>query len=147
MEGVRSEKSAVAAFVEQSTLFVKARVLAEKDAVSFREAAMRELKGLKVSSLLLDNGRECSCWPMIERHLATKVWFCSPGKPWQKGRVENLMGLFRDWFPKRKPLGDVRLVEKTLSEAVDALNGRPRKKLGWLTPKEAYEKMLLSCIS
>jgi IS30 family transposase len=75
-------------------------------------------------------------------HYQTDVpsYFCDPYSSWQKGGVENLNGLIREYFPKRSNLDIIQ--ENEIYLVQEKLNNRPRKKLNYLTPNEVIAKEL-----
>ena len=68
-------------------------------------------------------------------------YFALPHHPWQRGTNENTNGLLREYFPKGKDLADVS--EAQIQQKVDELNRRPRKRLKYRTPFEAFFSDLL----
>ena len=61
------------------------------------------------------------------------------GLKYEKGLVENTIGLCREFFPKLTTLPENQNVYR---EAQDKINSRPKKVLGFATPKSLYKKLL-----
>jgi IS30 family transposase len=59
----------------------------------------------------------------------------------QRGTNENTNGLLRQYFHKGH---DLTRWSRDELEAAAALNGRPRKTLGWKTPAETLDEHLRS---
>ena len=85
-------------------------------------------------TITFDNGTEFHSYKVIEDMFGVMCYFANPHAPWERGCNENFNGLLRQYFPKGTSLhyiGNVRT--KFVSEQ---LNNRPRKRLGFKTPKE-----------
>jgi IS30 family transposase len=93
-------------------------------------------------SLTWDQGAEMAQHARLKIDTGVQVYFCDPQSPWQRGTNENTNGLLRQYFPKGTDLS-THSAEQIAAVAV-ALNSRPRKALGWKTPAEALDALLLS---
>ena len=87
-------------------------------------------------TLTLDNGKEFAEHQDVERSIEAPVFFADPCASWQRGSNENTNGLLRQYFPKGVPLDQVS--KRELDAVVEAINHRPRKRLGWDSPYEAF---------
>ena len=62
--------------------------------------AMKYLPPELRKTLTYDRGREMAEHKILEQDLGIEVYFCDPHSPWQKGSVENMNGLIRQYLPK-----------------------------------------------
>ena len=137
--------SAIGTLVERTTRFTLLLHLQDQTAATVRDAIEATITTLPATlrrSLTWDQGRELAAH--LELRLATnlEVYFCDPHSPWQRGTNENTNGLLRQYFPKGTDLS--KHSPQRLAEVAAGLNGRPRKTLGWRTPFEAFNDLLLS---
>ena len=117
--------------------------LAGHGAEAVRDAIARTMFTLPEQlrrSLTWDQGAEMSQHAKLRIDPGLDVYFCEPHSPWQRGTNENTNGLLRQYFPKGTDLS-THGVDDLLAVAT-ALNGRPRKTLGWRTPAEALDLAL-----
>ena len=90
-------------------------------------------------SVTYDNGSENADHALVNRTLGTDSYFCAPYHSWEKGTVENTIGLVRRWLPKKTNLDTVS--DDKIMEIERWLNDRPRKCLGYKTPLEVFNKL------
>ncbi len=86
-------------------------------------------------SLTWDNGKEGVCHIRIRDGYNIETYFCDPYSSWQKGGVENLNGLIREYLPRETDMDTI--TDDDVYRIQEKLNNRPRKKLGYLTPNKA----------
>lgn len=119
--------------------------LAGHGAEAVRDAIAATIKTLPEHlrrSLTWDQGAEMAQHARLRIDTGLAIYFCDPHSPWQRGTNENTNGLLRQYFPKGTDLHKHGPDE--LAAVADALNGRPRKTLGWKTPAEALDLLLQS---
>lgn len=114
--------------VDRKSRFLRAGLLAKRDASLTKDVICQLLKGLPVKSISLDNGSEFAEFRALEKGLCTVIYFAEPHKPWQRGTNENTNDLLRFFFPKGF---DFRTItQETVDYVVNLINHRPRKCLG-----------------
>jgi transposase, IS30 family len=86
-------------------------------------------------SVTWDNGKEGVCHTKIRDNYNIETYFCDPYSSWQKGGVENLNGLIREYLPRETDMDTI--TDEDIYRIQEKLNNRPRKKLGYLTPNQA----------
>lgn len=122
--------------VDRKSRFLRAGLLAKRDASLTKDVICKLLKDLPVKSISLDNGSEFSEFRAVEKELGTLVYFAEPHKPWQRGTNENTNDILRFFFKKGFDFHSV--TRETVDNVVDLINNRPRKCLGWKTPAEVF---------
>ncbi len=64
--------------------------------------------------------------------------------PWERGTNEHTNRMIRRYLPKGTPITDH---QACLTAIAEELNEIPRKVLDWLTPREAYERLLATTVA
>lgn len=98
-----------------------------------------------VNTLTNDNGVEFQRDEALQKKMGIPIYFTDPSSPWQRGSIENLNGLVRQYIPKG---ADIRQLPEWMPQALEiTLNHRPRKTLGYRTPHEVHYRRRLTMIS
>ena len=137
----RKSTAALQSMVERKTGLVLLTRMNRATAAEMRTAACRSLRPFPSKfrqTLTLDNGSENTCWRDLEKDLDLACFFAHPYHSWERGTNENTNGLVRWYLPKGT---DFSQVPECIIQAVqNALNNRPRKRLGWRTPVEVFNE-------
>lgn len=129
-------KGLLVSFVDRKSRFLIAGKLNTRNATETRSVMEKILSNHIVKSISLDNGSEFSEFRILEENLKAPVYFAEPHKPWQRGTNENTNDILRFFFPKGYDFRN--LAQAQLDVVVDLINNRPRKCLGWKSPKEIF---------
>ena len=137
----KNHKGAIMTLDERKSKVRLAAPLQSKKAQPVKQATIDLLQPIKlfVETITFDNGKEFSLHEAIAKALGCDTYFARPYHSWERGQNENANGLLRQYFPKSKELVNVAM--KQVVEAVDKLNSRPRKCLGFKTPYEVFEEL------
>lgn len=133
MLGRRKKGATISVQQERKSRYIVLTKCRDKSALATQRAVTKRLSafsGALRRTLTLDRGTENAEW----KTFGLPVFFCDPYSSWQKGSVENVIGLLRRYMPKGMDLATV--TPKQLKAIQDRLNNRPRKILGFKTPAE-----------
>lgn len=136
--GIKGE-AALITMAERRSRLCRAVKVSNRKAGTARDAIAATLKPLRgaVHTLTYDNGSEFSYHQNINRMLGSQSFFAHPFHSWERGTNENMNGLLRQYFPKGKPMA--QLTKDHIQRAVERLNNRPRKCLGYKTPNQVFK--------
>lgn len=137
----RKQKAKLSVKYERKSMLCRLHKISDKSALENEDSIVNTLEDFPrnwFKTITRDNGGENA------RHLETlenfnvPSYFCDPYCSWQKGGIENLNKLIRQYFPKN---GDIENVsEKDILLVQEKLNNRPRKSINYLTPNEIFAK-------
>lgn len=136
------QKSAVLTLLERSVNMLLQTKLPSKSPEDVEAAVKRLLLPYRqwVFTITTDNGLEFRNHLSIGNFLGCTVYFADPYCSGQKGAVENANKLLREFFPKGTDFREV--TQQELDKAQAMINARPRKKLGFSTPKIEFFKKI-----
>jgi IS30 family transposase len=127
--------------IERKTRFTMAKLIntfqAEETAKKVSHM-YRDLPFEAKKSTTLDNGKENT----NHKDFGLTTYFADPYSSWQRGTNENTNGLIRRYLPKKTDF--TKLTQNELDDIIWEINNRPRKCLGFYTPREAFKKELQS---
>jgi transposase, IS30 family len=136
--------TAIGTLVERSTRFVMlfklpSGINAESARLGLTQKILTLPENLR-RSLAWDQGREMKEHIRFTIDTGLQVYFCDPGKPWQRGSNENTNGLLRQYFPSGKTVAS--LSQERLDAVAAQLNARPRETLDWKSPAKRLAQFL-----
>lgn len=141
----RKQKTALSVQYERQAMIIRMHKVANRTARENNQAISRTLETMPAylnKSITFDNGLENTCHTRIRDNFNVDTYFCRPYAAWQKGGVENAIGLIRRYLPKTTNLAT--LTDEDIHAIQEILNNRPRKKLKYKTPNEALSVALNS---
>ncbi len=136
--------AALLTIIDRRSRYARIRHVARVCAADVAAATHDALASHVTKTLTNDNGVEFQQSSALEAALRIPIYFTEPSSPWQRGSIENLNGLIRQYVGKGT---DLDRAPEWLPQALeDTLNHRPRKTLGYRTPHEVFFKKRLAMI-
>ncbi|WP_138445490.1 IS30 family transposase [Sinomonas susongensis] len=130
--------TAVGTLVERKSRFLILVPLPAKSTTAVTGGVIDKVHGLPQAlrkTLTWDRGKEMAGHAAITLATDMDVYFADPHSPWQRGTNENTNGLLRQYLPKGSKIpSDPSYLEAIAFE----MNNRPRKTLGFKTPREVF---------
>ena len=134
------QRHCVLTLVERVTGYLVIKKLtarSKEQAARALSQALFELSN-RCRTITLDNGTEFHDYAAVEAVQKVKFYFCTPDHSWERGTNENTNGLIRQYLPKGSCF---RLITQSdCDEIANNLNNRPRERLGFRTPSEAFAR-------
>lgn len=137
----RKQRAKLSVKYERKSMLCRLHKISDKSALENEESIINTIEDFPkdwFKTITRDNGGENA------KHLETlekfdvPSYFCDPYCSWQKGGIENLNKLIRQYFPKN---GDIENAsKKDILLVQERLNNRPRKSIHYLTPNEIFAK-------
>ena len=136
----RNHKQAIVSIVERKTGFTLIQKVERKTAEAVSHVMTDLLKPYrrKVHTITSDNGREFAGHEAISKQLKADFYFAHPYASWERGTNENTNGLIRQYFSKERDF--TTITQQEIDMAMERLNNRPRKRLGYQTPNQVFFK-------
>ena len=134
----KNHKGGLVTLAERKSRFVLAGHIRSKHAEGVTAVITNLLTPYKEKchTITFDNGKEFAEHEKVAAVLKTDIYFAHPYHSWERGLNENSNGLLRQYFPKGMELTDI--TDEQVQRAVERLNHRPRKVLGFKTPHEVF---------
>ena len=137
--GKRNEPHKIVVLIDRALRYVRLAWVPDGTAAAVARHMARWQQnaiGIPILTLTTDQGCEFSALPEL---LPGRLYACDPGKPYQKGQVEHMNKLIRQYIPKGKSLRN--MTQAKLNWIANELNRRPRKRLGWLSPAKLLSNL------
>lgn len=144
MEGTKRDNVCVSAQFERKAKIVRLHKMTDKSAEETDKAIRKSIGSLPralFQSITFDNGTEGAKHASLRKDFDIATYHCDSYASWQKGSVENVLGLVRQYIPKKTKIST--LTDEEIYAIQEKLNNRPRKSLNYLTPNQVLAQEML----
>jgi len=136
----RGHSGGLVSLVERKSGFTLLARVRDRRAETVRLAAEEKWLALPRSlrrTATFDNGKEFAEHERLAETTSMAIYFAKPYAAWQRGTNENTNGLVRQYVPKGTDLNATS--HRAVAAIESSLNDRPRKRLGYRTPREVLQ--------
>jgi len=134
----KGSKHCIVTLVERKTGYTLIGQLNDRTTKSLNKRTIKLMSKMpeKFKTITSDNGTEFHQYKVIEQATNCPFYFANPHHSWERGTNENTNGLIRQYL--RKGTSMQGLTQQQCDRIAAKLNSRPRKRLGYKTPKECF---------
>lgn len=143
VEFARNQKNALSVKYERKAMLCRLHKVNDKSAKENETTISETIESFPAywfKSVTRDNGKENAKHQKTFYDFNVLSYFCDPYCSWQKGGIENLNKLIRQYLPKHTNFE--KITQTDILAIQEKLNNRPRKSLNYLTPNEIFAKNL-----
>lgn len=132
----KNHKGAILTLTERKSRYGRIIKLNGKNAEQLANKFIQAMSSMIpwIHTITFDNGKEFSRHELIAEKLQTDNYFAHPYSSHERGSNENMNGLIRQYLPKKTNFENV--TQKQLDMIELKINTRPRKSLGFKSPKD-----------
>ena len=134
----RISKAVLLVLVERRSRLIKLVRLSNRPATTVGKAICSLLKGhmVRVRSITADHGQEFAAHGARSRMINAPFFLADRYRSWQRGRVENAIGLGRVFIPKRTDLRNYS--HHRIRQIENNPDSRPMKLHDWRSRSDVY---------
>lgn len=137
----RQSKAGLNVLVDRKSRLTRISKLKQKTALQTHRAIKKSMEGYPIQArktLTYDNGSENVLHEKTNKSLGMVSYFCNAYHSWEKGSVENRIGIIRWWLPKKTDFA--KISDKEIEQIEEWINTRPMKCLNYDTPIEVFSE-------
>ncbi|MCK0205900.1 IS30 family transposase [Ornithobacterium rhinotracheale] len=134
----KNHKGFLLTITERVSRFLFIRYIPNKSADVVENAMNDVLLPYKkvVKSITLDNGLEFANHENVAKKLQTQIYFTDPYSSWQKGQIEHMNKLIRQYVKKGSAI--TKSTANKLKAVQKEINDRPFKVLNFCKPRDVF---------
>jgi IS30 family transposase len=134
----RGSKACLLTMVERKTGYLLMGKLSARTTAEVNRMVVELIKRHpgRVKTITADNGTEFHGHEAVEAETGVPFYFAHPHHSWERGTNENTNGLVRQYLPKG--ISFCRLTQDACDNIALALNNRPRKRHGFISPSDCF---------
>jgi IS30 family transposase len=138
--GVKNQ-GAILSMIDRTSRHCFLKKLENKKAETVADSVIEGVRQLNypVLTITSDNGTEFTNHKTISSALGLSYFFAHPYASYERGSIENLNGLVRQYIPKGTDFSQID--DLYVKGIQDKLNSRPRKILDYLTPDQYVDNI------
>ena len=136
----RISRAVLLVLVERRSRLIKLERLSNRPATTVAKAICSLLKGhkvrVRVRSITADHGQEFAAHVARSRKINAPFFLADRYRSWQRGRVENAIGLGRAFIPQRTDLRNYS--HRRIRQIENNPDSRPMKLHDWRSRSDGY---------